>query len=131
MTNKKQTLRMRIAAHCRRHAHSIIIQMVAFSVITGFAMYEIRQTRNHVQSKFDRSFSELEEFSRVQARRIEYLAEKVKELRAMALIPVDAAADAYDKAQNYYEELRSKLKQSKWLNWEEVEKQEPGETVKQ
>lgn len=105
MTQEK-TFKERVIEHIKRHSHSIIIQTVAFSLITGFAIYEIRQTRNHVQNKFDRSYGELEEFSKLQARRIEYLAAKVKVLGKMALVPVDAASDAYQKMQNYYKELK-------------------------
>jgi len=107
-------IKQRIIEHIKRHSHSIIIQTIAFSLITGFAIYEIRQTRNHVQSKFDKSYGELEEFSKLQARRIEYLAAKVKILGAMALVPVDAASDAYKKMQEYYEELKTEAAKTDW-----------------
>jgi len=136
------TLKERIIAHIKRHSHSIIIQTIAFSLITGFAIYEIRQVRNHVQSKFDKSYGELEEFSKLQARRIEYLAAKVKVLGKMALVPVDAASDAYEKMQRYYKDLKesaantdlwpdeyyeilkAKVENSEWLK-DEDNKKEP------
>ena len=113
-SSEQTTITLRMWKHIKRHSHSIVIQVIAFSLITGFAVYEIRQARNHVQDKFDRSYQELEDFTSRQARRIDYLAEKVKRLGQMALTPIDLASDSYEKARNYYSELKEEVESTDW-----------------
>jgi len=113
----KTSLKARMWKHIKAHSHSIIIQLTAFILITGFALYEIRQTRNHIQGRFDNSYNKLEAFSKAQAKKIDFLTEKVAQLNKVIADSVDSTTAAYKKAKQYYEEIMTEIKLPEWLGY--------------